>query len=98
MYIVIFRAQIKQLDDDYYTTAQRMRALAINDYGCVEFTSALEDGQEIALSYWNNEADIARWKQDPQHRQAQQLGVSRWYWSYHVEVVNIIRHYRHPAD
>ena len=78
-----------------------MRELAIRDYGCIEFTSALEDGledgQEIALSYWQDEADIARWKQDPEHRRAQQLGLTRWYRSYSVEVVEIRRHYRQPS-
>lgn len=93
MYAVIFKARIRQLDDEYFDTAARMRELAKHHYGCVEFTSAQEDGLEIAISYWQRESDILRWKQDPEHLRAQQLGRTRWYASYQVEVVEIKRHY-----
>jgi len=93
MYAVIFKAHLRQLDDEYFDTAARMRELAKQDYGCVEFTSVQEDGLEITISYWQRESDILRWKQDPEHQRAQQLGRTRWYASYRVEVVEIKRHY-----
>lgn len=94
MYAVIFRATAKQLDDDYTQTAARMRALAKSKYGCEEFVSVQEGDQEIAISYWHSEQDIQAWKNDPEHRRAQALGKSRWYQSYQVQVVEIIRDYR----
>ena len=39
MYAVIFRAKTKKLDDDYFKMAKQMRKLAIDSYGCVEFTT-----------------------------------------------------------
>ena len=93
MYAVIFRAEINELDDAYVETAARMRDLAIDQYGCVEFTAVTEGKQEIAISYWENQGQINAWKQDPQHRAVQKLGRSKWYKSYRVQVVEIIRDY-----
>ncbi len=93
MYAVIFRAVIKELDETYAEMAGRMRDLAINKYGCVEFTAVTEGKQEIAISYWDNQDQIKTWKQDPEHREAQKLGRSKWYKSYRVQVVEVIRDY-----
>lgn len=93
MYAVIFKAKINKLDPKYSTMAQRMRELAIRDYGCGEFTAVTEDNYEIAISYWENQEQIKRWKQDAEHLVAQELGRSLWYSSYKVEVVKIIRQY-----
>jgi len=93
MYIVIFKATLKSLDDNYYQTADRMRQLALKDYGCVQLDSICDGGREITLSYWHSEEDILAWKNNPEHRHAQKLGVSQWYESYQVEVVKLGRQY-----
>ena len=83
MYAVIFKAKIKQLDDEYFETAQRMRELAMSQYGCLDFTSLSEGDEE----------QIKNWQQDAEHLLAQALGRNRWYESYQVEVVTVIRQY-----
>lgn len=93
MYAVIFKAKINKLDKSYSETAQKMRELAINKYGCKEFTAVTEGTNEIAISYWENQEQIVKWKQDAEHLVAQELGRSTWYKSYKVEVVEIIREY-----
>ncbi len=93
MYAVIFKADIHQLDDDYSAMAERMRELALKDYGCVEFTACMEGRSEIAISYWESLEQIQAWKQDPEHLQAQALGQNKWYRSYHVQVVEVLREY-----
>ena len=93
MYAVVFRAEVAQLDDQYTQLAAQLRDLALEKYGCLEFTSCREGEYEIAISYWESEAQIAAWKQDPSHRHAQQLGRERWYSSYTVEVVQVQRRY-----
>ena len=93
MYAVIFRAEINQLDSRYSQMASQMRELAINKYGCTEFTSVTEGAQEIAISYWQNQEQIKQWKQDTKHLVAQKLGQSMWYKTYKVQVVEIIREY-----
>ena len=93
MYAVIFEATIKQLDDDYVATAARLRELAQEKYGCVEFCSLTEGEREVAISYWQSQEQIQAWKQDPEHLRAQVLGKEKWYESYRVKVVEVIRTY-----
>ncbi|MCP5005720.1 MAG: antibiotic biosynthesis monooxygenase [Planctomycetes bacterium] len=93
MYAVIFRAEINDLDKSYSEMAAKMRDLAINKYGCIEFTSATEGMQEIAISYWLHLEQIKQWKQDAEHLVAQELGRLKWYKSYRVQVVEILREY-----
>lgn len=94
MYAVIFKATINKLDNAYSKTASRMRELAMNEYGCSEFVSVTEGDQEISISYWNEQKDIIEWKQNSKHLAAQELGKSKWYKYYQVQVVEIIREYK----
>ncbi len=93
MYAVIFTAETKNLDKTYFETAKRMRDLAINKYGCIKFTSVVEGNKEISISYWNNKKQIKEWKQNKEHQNAQELGKNKWYYTYSVQVVEIIQEY-----
>ncbi len=93
MYAVIFTAKINEVDNAYYEMAVQLRDLAINKYGCIEFTAITEGNNEIAISYWQNEEQIAHWKNDAKHLVAQELGREKWYKSYRVQVVKIVREY-----
>lgn len=93
MYAVIFTAEISELDEEYATVAARMRELAQTEYGCVGFMALTEGNLEIAISYWEDLAQIRSWKQDPEHLFAQQLGMEKWYKSYRVQVVQVVREY-----
>lgn len=92
MYAVIFKATMKETDPDYYETAGRLRELA-KQYGCVDFQSVAEGKEEITISYWKDLGQIENWKADPVHGKAQQKGKEKWYESYCVEVVEILRKY-----
>lgn len=94
MYVVIFRATVRELDSEYSAMATRMRELALKHFGCVEFHAVMEGMEEVALSYWPDEESILAWRQHPEHVEAQRLGRSRWYQSYRVEVTKITRDYR----
>ncbi|MCW9046508.1 MAG: antibiotic biosynthesis monooxygenase [Gammaproteobacteria bacterium] len=93
MYAVIFKAETGKLDSNYALMAKRMRELAINKHGCCDFISTTENNLEIAISYWRDLQQIKKWKQDPEHLAAQDLGKSTWYKSYTVQIVEIIREY-----
>lgn len=93
MYAVIFRAVINQIDQEYTDTASRLRELARSKYGCIEFISLLEGNHEITISYWPTEEQIQAWKQDPEHRAAQETGREKWYASYKVQISRIEREY-----
>jgi heme-degrading monooxygenase HmoA len=92
-YAVIFRAEIRALDSEYAAMAGRLRALAMEQYGCVDFFAVTEGHQEVAISYWESETQIRQWKQDAEHLVAQENGRNKWYRSYRVEVVELVRSY-----
>ena len=94
MYAVIFKAEISEIDEAYSQMASRMRELAINQYGCTGFTSCMEGDQEIAISYWPSKDAIRAWKNNAEHMHAQELGASKWYKSYTVQVVQILNQYQ----
>ena len=93
MFAVIFKAEIHELDEYYSDMSRRMKELALNEYSCIEFTSCTEDGYEIAISYWPDKEKIQAWKSNPEHRYAQELGMSKWYKSYQVQVVEVLTQY-----
>lgn len=95
--VVIFRAEVRQLDADYHTTAARLRELALTQFGCVEFHAVSEGTQEVALSYWRDEASLLAWRAHPEHVAAQRRGREHWYAAVTVEVARVQRHYRRTA-
>jgi heme-degrading monooxygenase HmoA len=98
MFAVIFRAKPAAQNEHYTITVARMRKLAFEKYGCIDFISATtDDDQEIAISYWENEAAIIEWRKDAEHQLAQELGRTQWYDEYHVQVVEVKREYGFSA-
>lgn len=89
--VVIFRARLRELDAEYTAAATRLRALAMERYGCTAFYSVAADGEEISLSYWPDVESLGRWRDDAEHRRAQQRGRERWYADYSVEIAPILR-------
>jgi heme-degrading monooxygenase HmoA len=67
--------------------------MALQKFSCLEFHAVAENGQEIALSYWPDAASIKAWRAQIDHLTAQNLGQSRWYSSYHVQVARVERAY-----
>lgn len=97
MYVVVFRAKIRALDDEYSRVADRMRSLALEEFGCLDFLAVTEGRNEVALSYWPSEEAIRAWKAHPEHILAQKAGRERWYESYSVEIAQVTRNYRSAA-
>ena len=93
MYAVIFKAEVAVFDEEYSITAEKMRNLAIDEYGCLEFTACTEGNKEIAISYWESEDQISAWKSNTDHIAAQKKGREKWYKSYKIEIVEIKREY-----
>lgn len=99
MFAVIFRAKPALQDELYSKTVARMRTLAFEKYGCIDFITAIEEDEtEVAISYWKDEKAIIRWRKDAEHAFAQAQGRSQWYKSYSVQVVEIKREYAYSAD
>lgn len=93
MYVTIFRAIINVQDDAYQEMAKRMRELAFSKFSCVDLSVATENGEEIAVSYWNSLNDIKAWKQHSEHLVAQKFGREQWLKSYRVDVAEVLKSY-----
>jgi heme-degrading monooxygenase HmoA len=92
-YVVIFTS-LRSPDDgvDYAATATAMMALAQQQPGYLGVVSARTPGAEgITLSYWRSEHDIAAWKAQADHQQAQSQGRSTWYSAYSLVVARVER-------
>jgi heme-degrading monooxygenase HmoA len=95
MYVVIFTAKLKQLDECYYETAVKLKEVAFDQYNCIKFTSCTEGDLEISTSCWHSLEDVKNWKQHTEHLQAQAKGKQEWYESYEVQVTEVLREYQH---
>ena len=92
MYAVIFKAEILELDPEYTAMSEKLQRMA-KKYGCKEFTSCTEGKYEISISYWENESQIKEWRNNSEHLVAQGAGRDKWYKSYSVQVVEVVREY-----
>jgi hypothetical protein len=90
---MICKAEINEFDQQYFDMVEKLRQLAKDEYDCVDIISATEGTNEITISYWNTMDDIKKWKQDEVHQLAQRLGKEKWYTSYKVQIVEILREY-----
>lgn len=95
MYAVIFKASVAELDEEYAETAQRLKHLAFEKYGCRDFVSVTAGNEEIAISYWDTRQQILDWKNDPEHRSAQAGGRRKWYRSWRIEICEVISERQH---
>src|SRR3954454_4751430 len=55
------------------------------------FQSLSEPGKVLSLSFWRDEAAVARWRNLPEHRATQALGRAGVFRDYRLRVVGVIR-------
>lgn len=78
--------------------AERMLELAKKQKGFLGIESVRgADGTGVTISYWESEADIAAWRNNSDHKLAQELGQNRWYESFDVKVCKVEREYTHGS-
>jgi heme-degrading monooxygenase HmoA len=93
-YAVIFSSQRTETDEGYGAVAERMVALAAGQPGFLGIESARDAaGFGITVSYWSSLKAIDAWKQQIDHRAAQEAGKRRWYADYRLRVSYVERAY-----
>ena len=93
-YAVVFSSQRTPGEDGYGEMADRMVALASAEDGYLGVESTRgADGFGITVSYWRDEASIATWKKNAEHKIAQQYGHERWYEHFELRVARVERAY-----
>tara|TARA_R110002094_G_scaffold25740_3_gene38051 strand:+ start:2369 stop:2722 length:354 start_codon:yes stop_codon:yes gene_type:complete len=96
-YAVIFSNTLSTADVGYAAMADKMFDMAVNQDGCFGAESTRDDARfGITVSYWRDEASIARWKADVSHLAAQYKGMTKWYTHYHLRVAKVERAYEGP--
>jgi heme-degrading monooxygenase HmoA len=90
-YAVIFTSVRTDDDDGYAATAERMFDLAARQPGYLGVETAHGD-EGITVSYWRDEAAIAAWRNEGEHRLAQGQ-AERWYEGFMVRVARVERAY-----
>lgn len=96
-YAVIFTSIRTQLADGYGETAILLEELAHQQPGCLGMESARNapgvSTLGITVSYWESLEAIRAWKQQADHRLAQQAGRAQWYETYQVRICRVERDY-----
>jgi heme-degrading monooxygenase HmoA len=78
--------------ESYELTAERMLTLARQQPGFLGVDSARgDDGLGITVSYWSSLDAIRAWREDSEHRLAQQSGREKWYSRYELRICRVER-------
>ncbi|WP_053122926.1 antibiotic biosynthesis monooxygenase [Pseudomonas sp. P1.31] len=94
-FAVIFTSTRTEGDNGYAAAAERMEELVNMQPGYLGVESVRgADGVGITVSYWESEAAILAWRQNPEHRVIQERGRSIWYSKFHTRVCRVEREYR----
>jgi heme-degrading monooxygenase HmoA len=91
-YAVIFSSHRNADIEGYAETAARMVELASKQPGFLGVESVRED-LGITVSYWSDLESIKRWKAQAEHREAQKMGMDKWYSSYKTRIALVERDY-----
>ena len=91
-YAVIFTSLRTADDNGYGEMADKIEALAKAQPGYLGFENA-RSGLGIAVAYWRTLEDIAAWKQQVDHAEAQRRGRADWYAAYRVRIAKVEREY-----
>jgi heme-degrading monooxygenase HmoA len=100
--VVLFRSRLTAAaGDDYRAMDEEIFALARQADGFEAVKSfRADDGERLTIVWWRDAESLARWRNDPRHRVAQQTGRARWYEYYAMEVAEVVREsrFRRPPE
>ena len=91
--VVVFRSRLNaDAMAEYEPWAERMSALAATMPGHISHkTFAAADGERVTIVEFDTEAHMRAWALHPDHLQAQQLGRSRFYSEFRLQVCEQLR-------
>ena len=94
-YAVIFTSMRADGDDEAYArTAERMVQLARDMPGFLGVETVRDaSGLGVTVSYWTDEAAIARWRDHAEHVAAREQGRRRFYKAYELRIARVERAY-----
>ena len=98
MVITIFRSRLRpEHQEEYAQWATRIHDIAVHMPGFISIkTFTAEDGERVSLVEFESEEAMQVWREQADHRQAQEFGRKLFYSEYHIQVCQIIRDYSFP--
>ena len=91
-YAVIFSSTRTNGDKGYDEMGIKMLKLASEQDGFLGVESAREK-LGITVSYWRDLASIKKWKENSEHKTAQEKGKANWYKSFKIRIAKVERDY-----
>ncbi|MBB5159823.1 antibiotic biosynthesis monooxygenase family protein [Saccharopolyspora phatthalungensis] len=95
MLVILFRSRLTdEAGEDFSLLEEHLmqRVQAMPESGFVKLKSyQADDGERLAVVWWRDRESLERWRTDPEHRQAQHLGRTRWFASYELEIAEVLR-------
>jgi len=98
MVITIFRSRLRlEHREKYERWEKRIHDLAVNMPGFISIkTFTADDGERVSIVEFDSEETMLAWRNQPDHKQAQELGRQLFYSEYHIQVCQPIRDYSFP--
>ncbi len=81
---------------EYFDIAAELKPLLENIDGFISierFSSLVEEGKILSLSFWRDEKAIEEWRNMESHRLAQEKGREEVFSNYRLRVANVSRDY-----
>ena len=91
--MIVFRSRLRpEAEADFNRHAEHVHARAIAMPGFLSSKDfSAQDGERLTIVEWQSAAGLAGWRDDPMHREAQQLDRDRYYASYQIQVCSELR-------
>jgi heme-degrading monooxygenase HmoA len=93
-YAVIFTSVRTPGDNGYLQMAEKMLELAQEQDGFLGIESAREE-LGITVSYWRDLDSIRKWKENGDHKFAQQKGKDVWYQTFATRISKVEHDYQY---
>ena len=95
MIMVIFEFKIKPGQEEaYFLFAETLHPEVEKIDGLLgveRFQSCVDSNKFVSVSRWRDEAAVAAWRAQPDHRTAQERGKNEIFESFELRVVNLVR-------
>jgi heme-degrading monooxygenase HmoA len=94
--ITVFRSRLRDdVPDRYFDLAAELLERARTLPGFVEFKQFVaDDGERVTLVTFDTAEHEAAWRDDVEHRAAQQEGRDAFYAAYDIAVTEVVRRHR----
>jgi heme-degrading monooxygenase HmoA len=94
--LTVFRSRLRDdVPDRYFELAAELHDRARTFPGFVEFKQFVaDDGERVTLVTFDTAEHEAAWRDDVQHRAAQQQGRTSFYTGYDVAVTDVVHRHR----